>query len=132
MDRQPATGAAPSASVLEGTYNQTYLIRTVDKGGSEAKGGSDDDDDDDDYQERRVLFRCGNWCYTGNVTLDKAKVLLSDLPRIIPNAPLDYATIAGGTADRARGAHRASHLRRRRRHLPRRAAKESVAMPSFP
>ncbi|KAK7240604.1 DNA repair and recombination protein Rad51 [Aureococcus anophagefferens] len=84
MDRQPATGAAPSASVLEGTYNQTYLIRTVDKGGSEAKGGSDDDDDDDDYQERRVLFRCGNWCYTGNVTLDKAKVLLSDLPRIIP------------------------------------------------
>ena len=82
--RDPSPGAAPTANILEGTYNQTYLIRTVD-GAAErgAKCGSDDEDDDD-FAERRVLFRCGNWCYTGNVTLDKAKVLLSDLPRIIP------------------------------------------------
>ena len=86
---EPGQGMAPSRSILAGTYNQTYLIRTPDAGNEEreAKGLSDDSDDGDDsdsYVERRVLFRCGNWCYTGNITLEKSRVLLSDLTRVIP------------------------------------------------
>ena len=85
---EPGQGMAPSRSILAGTYNQTYLIRTPDAGedAREAKGLSDDSDDgdSDSYVERRVMFRCGNWCYTGNITLEKSRVLLSDLPRVIP------------------------------------------------
>ena len=66
--------------ILAGTYNQTYLIRTPDAGedAREAKGLSDDSDDgdSDSYVERRVMFRCGNWCYTGNITLEKSSTTL--------------------------------------------------------
>ena len=27
---------------------------------------------------------CGNWCYTGHVALDKKRVGLADIPRVIP------------------------------------------------
>ena len=33
LDVDPDEGAAPTASILEGTYNQTYLIRTADVAG---------------------------------------------------------------------------------------------------
>ena len=77
---EPGQGMAPSRSILAGTYNQTYLIRTPDAGedAREAKGLSDDSDDgdSDSYVERRVMFRCGNWCYTGNITLEKSLSLI--------------------------------------------------------
>ena len=79
--------APPDGKMLEG-YNQTYLIQMSpeDMGrgsGADGKGG-DSDEDEDDVHERRVLFRCGNWCYTGHVMVDKRKVLLDDIPRVIP------------------------------------------------
>ena len=33
--------------------------------------------------EQEVLFRCGNWCYTGHVVLNR-NFSLSDLPIVIP------------------------------------------------
>ena len=55
---EPGQGMAPSRSILAGTYNQTYLIRTPDAGedAREAKGLSDDSDDgdSDSYVELRI------------------------------------------------------------------------------
>lgn len=75
---EPKDEHSPPLNILLGAYNQTYLIckREV----VESKG----EEEDDSYQERRVLFRCGNWCYTGNITLDKEYVCLNDLPKAIP------------------------------------------------
>lgn len=47
-------------------YNQTYIMRS-------SKTNLHD-----------VLFRCGNWCYSGKVDLGSASVELADLPVVIP------------------------------------------------
>ncbi|TYZ56957.1 hypothetical protein PybrP1_010152 [[Pythium] brassicae (nom. inval.)] len=59
---------APSSDVvaLRHGYNQTYIVR--------ASASSLHD----------VLFRCGNWCYTGKVDLGSASLELADLPVVIP------------------------------------------------
>uniref|UniRef100_K3WX75 EndoU domain-containing protein n=1 Tax=Globisporangium ultimum (strain ATCC 200006 / CBS 805.95 / DAOM BR144) TaxID=431595 RepID=K3WX75_GLOUD len=61
-------GGAPSSEVvaLRHGYNQTYIIRSSATNLHE------------------VLFRCGNWCYTGKVDLGNSNVELSDLPAVIP------------------------------------------------
>ncbi|KAJ1447725.1 hypothetical protein M885DRAFT_541742 [Pelagophyceae sp. CCMP2097] len=85
MPAEPGPGETPSAAILEGAYNQTYLIRTSDDVREHGGNGKEAESDDEaEYQERRVLFRCGNWCYTGHVTLESAKISLPELPRVIP------------------------------------------------
>ncbi|GMH46549.1 hypothetical protein TrRE_jg8835 [Triparma retinervis] len=70
-------------------YQQVYLIKKPNPKTSDAYSG-----------EREVLFRCGNWCYVGRVTLDFGgaegpddddesdsegrDMSLKDIPRVIP------------------------------------------------
>ena len=68
---------------LEG-YNQTYLVEALEPPSRDAKDAEDEIDDEDAVHEHRVLFRCGNWCYTGHVAFDKRRIALSDIPRAIP------------------------------------------------
>lgn len=64
------------SDALRGRYNQTYVI---------CKRESEESKEDDEADlERRVLFKCGTWCYTGNMTMDKISIGLDDLPRAIP------------------------------------------------
>ena len=71
---------------LEG-YNQTYLVEAVEPPSRDSKDEAEDEiDDEDAVHEHRVLFRCGNWCYTGHVAFDKRRIALSDIPRAIPIA----------------------------------------------
>ncbi|EQC41774.1 hypothetical protein SDRG_00637 [Saprolegnia diclina VS20] len=64
-DRAPD---APSADVvaLRDGYNQTYIIQSSKS------------------HLHEVLFRCGNWCYTGKVDVGDAEIALADLPVVIP------------------------------------------------
>ena len=78
----PTVGSSPAASMLRGTYNQTYVIFKRETT-AESKEDSEDSDEGD-FQERSVLFRCGNWCYTGHITLDKSHISLGDAPKVIP------------------------------------------------
>lgn len=57
---------SPKAVALRDGYNQTYLIKSSS----------------DNIHE--ILFRCGNWCYTGRVDLGGPDLTLADLPLIIP------------------------------------------------
>jgi hypothetical protein len=57
---------APKVVALRQGYNQTYIIRSSKSNIHE------------------VLFRCGNWCYSGRVDLGNAGLELSDLPVVIP------------------------------------------------
>jgi len=70
------SGDAPTAK-LAGSYNysQTYCI--LKRPPSEAKEESVDD-------SHEVFFRCGNWCYQGNIQFNSLKMCTSDLPIIIP------------------------------------------------
>ena len=64
-------------------YTQTYLIwKTAE--GAEASMVDGDGKEADDQTEHEILFRCGNWCYTGHVAFDKRRIALSDIPRAIP------------------------------------------------
>lgn len=78
---KPEDTDVPPERVLRG-YNQTYLIRSV-----VGSGGCEDIDgggkSGDDFAEHEVLFRCGNWCYTGHVVLNMG-FSLSDIPLVIP------------------------------------------------
>jgi hypothetical protein len=38
---EPREGQAPTRSILQGAYNQTYLIRAVDKSRDSGGGGND-------------------------------------------------------------------------------------------
>jgi len=77
---KPEAGETPPSGMLLG-YTQTYLVRKNNQGGA---GSSDSEGkDSDDVGEYEVLFRCGNWCYTGHVML-KHEITLSDTPLIIP------------------------------------------------
>ena len=57
---------SPNIIALRQGYNQTYIIRSSTN------------------NLHDVLFRCGNWCYTGKVDLGSATVELADLPVVIP------------------------------------------------
>lgn len=61
----------PSAKLLNGSYNQTYIIS--------ARGT-----DDDRIEANDVLFKCGNWCYKGAVQFNGLKFKLDEIPVIIP------------------------------------------------
>mmetsp|Transcript_9998 Transcript_9998/g.21086 ORF Transcript_9998/g.21086 Transcript_9998/m.21086 type:complete len:690 (-) Transcript_9998:247-2316(-) len=79
----PDVGDEPPTGLLQG-YNQTYLIwKTNADGTAVAAADAGDDGKEDDQGEQEVLFRCGNWCYTGHVVLSK-NFSLSDLPVVIP------------------------------------------------
>ena len=57
----------PSAKALDDGYNQTYIIM---------KTNSDED--------IPVFFRCGNWCYKGDIQFPGLTIGISDLTILIP------------------------------------------------
>ena len=59
------------------------IWKTNADGTAVAAADAGDDGKEDDQGEQEVLFRCGNWCYTGHVVLSK-NFSLSDLPVVIP------------------------------------------------
>ncbi|ETW07440.1 hypothetical protein H310_01954 [Aphanomyces invadans] len=66
-DDDTAPGApSPDVIALREGYNQTYVIQSSST------------------HLHEVLFRCGNWCYTGKVDLGDSEITLSDLPLVIP------------------------------------------------
>ena len=48
------------STMLAEEYTQTYLIKTT---------GNIDADEDGAFTFRDIFFRCGNWCYTGQVKI---------------------------------------------------------------
>ncbi|CAM9814800.1 unnamed protein product [Ectocarpus sp. 12 AP-2014] len=68
----PELGDAPP--LLSG-YSQTYVVRKQDP-------------QRDRGRNRQVMFRCGNWCYTGEVSFaglgDGEVITLKDIPRAVP------------------------------------------------
>jgi hypothetical protein len=68
---------APSSAKLASSYNysQTYCI--LKRPPSEAKEIVAD-------ESHEVFFRCGNWCYQGNIQFNSLKMGTTDLPIIIP------------------------------------------------
>lgn len=54
-----------AVAIREG-YNQTYIVKSSDN------------------NLHQVLFRCGNWCYTGNVDLGSSVIGLSEIVSAIP------------------------------------------------
>jgi len=67
----------PSAkqALLSGGYNQIYAI---------LKSNEENVDSKSVESVNEVFFRCGNWCYKGNVQFNGINMGLSDLPVIIP------------------------------------------------
>lgn len=63
-------GDAPSAKSLDEGYNQTYLVMND----SECKNS----------EGREVFFRCGNWCYKGQVQFNGLKINTEELPILVP------------------------------------------------
>lgn len=70
-DDNDADSAAPTPEVValcQG-YNQTYVVRSMSS---------------KDSPLHDVLFRCGNWCYGGQVDLGGTRLELADVPVAIP------------------------------------------------
>lgn len=72
MDRVKGSQGPPTMRALQamtgGGYNQTYLImRDVKPGGV-----------------REVFFRCGQWCYKGDIEFFDVAINTAELPTIIP------------------------------------------------
>eukprot|EP00611_Tribonema_gayanum_P011490 TRINITY_DN21731_c0_g1_i1.p1 TRINITY_DN21731_c0_g1~~TRINITY_DN21731_c0_g1_i1.p1 ORF type:complete len:121 (+),score=10.41 TRINITY_DN21731_c0_g1_i1:68-430(+) len=67
----PCEGDSPPL-IVDG-YNQTYIVRASDSDGASST-------------LREVLFRCGNWCYSGEVSFAGLGegITLKDVPRAIP------------------------------------------------
>ena len=65
----------PSAKAIDEGYNQTYLIMTTNKPDSEAKSSEDN---------HEVFFRCGNWCYKGQIQFGGVELNTEELPVLIP------------------------------------------------
>eukprot|EP00586_Coscinodiscus_wailesii_P007465 CAMPEP_0172491706 /NCGR_PEP_ID=MMETSP1066-20121228/22562_1 /TAXON_ID=671091 /ORGANISM="Coscinodiscus wailesii, Strain CCMP2513" /LENGTH=719 /DNA_ID=CAMNT_0013260875 /DNA_START=38 /DNA_END=2197 /DNA_ORIENTATION=- len=70
--------STPTCDLLRGSYTQTYLIKHAKA--CDKKLNS---------KHRDVLFRCGNWCYSGKVAFDfallgKDDMSLDDIPKVIP------------------------------------------------
>lgn len=66
QEEDPCAGD-PIPSVLDG-YNQTYIVRSGEG------------------PLRDVMFRCGNWCYSGEVSFAGLgdRITLKDVPKAIP------------------------------------------------
>lgn len=64
----------PSAKALDEGYNQTYLIMNADPADSESKS-------EDNHE---VFFRCGNWCYKGQIQFGGVSLTTEQLPVVIP------------------------------------------------
>lgn len=58
----------PSAKALDGGYNQTYIIMNKEPGN----------------EGHEVFFRCGNWCYLGQIQFGGLKLATASLPVVIP------------------------------------------------
>jgi hypothetical protein len=73
---EPEIGDAPPPSLIADGYNQTYVVRSVEAG----------DLTSDTSVVRDVMFRCGNWCYSGEVSFAGLgdSITLKDIPRVIP------------------------------------------------
>jgi hypothetical protein len=69
----PQSIPKPTAKALDDGYNQTYVIM---KNGSDEEKSSEEDN--------QVFFRCGNWCYKGQIQFNGLKIGISDLPVLIP------------------------------------------------
>ncbi|ETI56696.1 hypothetical protein F441_00850 [Phytophthora nicotianae CJ01A1] len=65
----------PEVVALRDGYNQTYIVRSSK----------------DNLHE--VLFRCGNWCYSGKVDLGSADLELADLPVVVPALQKQQASL---------------------------------------
>jgi hypothetical protein len=66
-------GGPPSAKAIDEGYNQTYLIM--------ANGAAADSKASDDHE---VFFRCGNWCYKGQIQFGGVALNTEELPVLIP------------------------------------------------
>ena len=78
---KPEAGETPPTGKLLG-YTQTYFI-WKDKEAPSLDRDGDGKDATEDQCEHEVLFRCGNWCYTGHVVLNR-DISLTDMPLVIP------------------------------------------------
>lgn len=71
-DAEEMKSYAPSVrslqSITGGGYNQTYLIM-------KPRG---------DESLREVFFRCGNWCYKGDIEFFNLGITVAELPSLIP------------------------------------------------
>ncbi|KAG3114786.1 hypothetical protein PI124_g6446 [Phytophthora idaei] len=65
----------PEVVALRDGYNQTYIVRSSKNNLHE------------------VLFRCGNWCYSGKVDLGSADLELVDLPVVVPALQKQQASL---------------------------------------
>ncbi|KAH7476379.1 hypothetical protein KRP22_000219 [Phytophthora ramorum] len=65
----------PEIVALRDGYNQTYIVRSSKNNLHE------------------VLFRCGNWCYSGKVDLGSADLELADLPVVVPALQKQQASL---------------------------------------
>ena len=65
---------APSAKALDEGYNQTYLIMANNSLAAESKS-------EDNHE---VFFRCGNWCYKGQIQFGGVTLNTEELPILIP------------------------------------------------
>ena len=65
-----------SSIFTDASYAQTYVVmKDKMKGkGAEAKSS----------EGNEVLFACGNWCYRGQIQFNNLKIVLSELPILIP------------------------------------------------
>eukprot|EP01029_Cantina_marsupialis_P016171 TRINITY_DN3594_c0_g1_i1.p1 TRINITY_DN3594_c0_g1~~TRINITY_DN3594_c0_g1_i1.p1 ORF type:complete len:492 (+),score=142.12 TRINITY_DN3594_c0_g1_i1:91-1566(+) len=68
LERQPDEVEKPLAVV--GSYNQTYIMLKSDTVGTIAEN------------KRKVLFRFGNWCYSGDVSLESSGIDTPSLENI--------------------------------------------------
>ena len=73
----PQSVPKPSAKALDDGYNQTYIIMKNENENENAEEKNSDHDND-------VFFRCGNWCYKGQIQFNGLKLGTSDLTLLIP------------------------------------------------
>lgn len=69
----PLSIPKPSAKSLDDGYNQTYVIMR-----------NNSPEDKSAEEDHPVFFRCGNWCYKGQIQFNGLKIGISDLPLLIP------------------------------------------------
>lgn len=74
MDSKGFDDDPPSAKSLDEGYNQTYVIMDQNTQDPDMKASDGTE----------VFFRCGNWCYKGQIQFAGLKMGTEDLPVIIP------------------------------------------------